>query len=742
MKKITIVVVLMFFACIYSRPVLGQLSDTLMIGPVLSDDFASFSDAVAALNSQGISGNVVFLVRPGTYTERISINQITGAGPAASVVFQPLNGDSTSVRLQFPSSSSSANNYVIQLNGADYITFDKLTIKRTDTLKYCKVIDFYGSARKNTFSNCIIEGNANSGNTQMNSAVICTNNSGFKAYTTFQNNIVKNGSYGLYFSGMSSTAPDSSILIRNNKFINQSLAGVQIVWHRYAYVEGNEVTTNTTNIYYTGMYFQNSNDTMRILNNKIILSMGDGLSLISCNETIIANVLIANNFISIGGNSNAHGIYIVNSKNLYILHNSINIHNTQAIQGACVHINGSNTANLFIKNNVFKNGLPGQGYTYYVAGTASTPIAQADYNALFINSGTFIAYWKTAGVTTLTNWRSLTSLDSNSFIANPGFISDTDLHAGSNLINGTGTATLTPFVIKYDIDGDLRNPTTPDIGADEFGVDDLGVCLIELPSSGGYCAGNAFNVRVHIKNYGLYPYTGEIAMFYQIGALPPVTDTVHAASIAPGDSLVFIFLNSDSLSTSGNYKFLAGTDLVEDNDHSNDTTSRMVEVTTFPVAGFTYLVNDLDINFTNTSTNASTYNWNFDDGNFSGDTNPVHTYAGDGSYTVTLHANNACGMDSFSENITVVGIYELSDKYGFSFYPNPVTEELKIILENNSINVRSVCIYSGAGNLIRKIGFEEQNNMSIDMSILPEAIYFISVQAGDKIFYQKVLKIK
>ncbi len=742
MKKITIVVVLMFFAGIYSRPVLGQLSDTLIIGPVLSDDFASFSDAVAALNSQGISGNVVFQVRPGTYTERISINQITGAGPAASVVFQPLNGDSTSVRLQFPSSSSSANNYVIQLNGADYITFDKLTIKRTDTLKYCKVIDFYGSARKNTFSNCIIEGNANSGNTQMNSAVICTNNSGFKAYTIFQNNIVKNGSYGLCFSGISSAAPDSTILIRNNKFVNQSLKGIQLVYHRFAYVDGNEVTTNTTNIYYSGMYFQNSDDTMRILNNKIILSMGDGLSINSCNESTLANALIANNFISIGGNSNAHGIYIVNSKNLYILHNSINIHNTQAIQGACVHINGSNTANLFIKNNVFKNGLPGQGYIYYVAGTASTPIAQADYNALFINSGTFIAYWKTAGVTTLTNWRSLTSLDSNSFIANPGFISDTDLHAGSNLINGAGTATLTPFVIKHDIDGDLRNMVAPDIGADEFDIDDLGVCLIDLPASGGYCVDSTFNVKIFIKNFGPYPFNGAIPLYYQIDAMTVVNDTLSGVTIAAGDSVAFIFSNSETISASVNYKFLAGTDLGADNDHSNDTTSRIVEVTTLPVAGFTYLVNDLDINFTNTSTNASTYNWNFDDGNFSGDTNPVHTYAGDGSYTVTLHANNACGMDSFSENITVVGIYELSDKYGFRFYPNPVTEQMKIILENNSINVRSVCIYSGTGNLIRKIGFEDQKNISIDMSILPEAIYFISVQTDDKIFYQKVLKIK
>jgi PKD repeat protein len=45
------------------------------------------------------------------------------------------------------------------------------------------------------------------------------------------------------------------------------------------------------------------------------------------------------------------------------------------------------------------------------------------------------------------------------------------------------------------------------------------------------------------------------------------------------------------------------------------------------------------VSFTNTSVNAFNYSWNFGDGNFSGATNPTHTYASAGFYLVTLSAD-------------------------------------------------------------------------------------------------------
>ena len=53
-------------------------------------------------------------------------------------------------------------------------------------------------------------------------------------------------------------------------------------------------------------------------------------------------------------------------------------------------------------------------------------------------------------------------------------------------------------------------------------------------------------------------------------------------------------------------------------------------------------------NFTNNSINATTYTWDFGDGNFSTLTNPSHTYASPGTYTIKLIAKNNFGCENIS----------------------------------------------------------------------------------------------
>ena len=55
----------------------AQLSGTKTIGS--GGDYASFTAAVTALTSQGVSGAVTFNVLNGTYNEQIQIGSIAGA---------------------------------------------------------------------------------------------------------------------------------------------------------------------------------------------------------------------------------------------------------------------------------------------------------------------------------------------------------------------------------------------------------------------------------------------------------------------------------------------------------------------------------------------------------------------------------------------------------------------------------------------------------------------------------------
>ena len=70
-----------------------------------------------------------------------------------------------------------------------------------------------------------------------------------------------------------------------------------------------------------------------------------------------------------------------------------------------------------------------------------------------------------------------------------------------------------------------------------------------------------------------------------------------------------------------------------------------------PNAGFTFAVSGLAVTFTNTTTEGQTYAWNFGDGQTSTEASPVHTYAAQGPYNVTLTATNTNGESSVTSMV-------------------------------------------------------------------------------------------
>ncbi len=88
--------------------------------------------------------------------------------------------------------------------------------------------------------------------------------------------------------------------------------------------------------------------------------------------------------------------------------------------------------------------------------------------------------------------------------------------------------------------------------------------------------------------------------------------------------------------------------LVQVYSNCTDSFSKPIKVVPKPAAAFS--ANNtiscqppLTVNFTNQSSGAVTYLWNFGDGNTSTQQNPTHTYTAYGDYTVTLIAANASG---------------------------------------------------------------------------------------------------
>ncbi|RMG29394.1 MAG: PKD domain-containing protein [Bacteroidetes bacterium] len=80
-------------------------------------------------------------------------------------------------------------------------------------------------------------------------------------------------------------------------------------------------------------------------------------------------------------------------------------------------------------------------------------------------------------------------------------------------------------------------------------------------------------------------------------------------------------------------------------------------LTPTPQASFSYEVNEgtREVSFSNNSTQADSYEWDFGDGATSGRRSPQHRYDFSGTYRVTLKARNGDKSDTYSQRVEVGG---------------------------------------------------------------------------------------
>lgn len=111
-----------------------------------------------------------------------------------------------------------------------------------------------------------------------------------------------------------------------------------------------------------------------------------------------------------------------------------------------------------------------------------------------------------------------------------------------------------------------------------------------------------------------------------------------------------------------------------------------------PKPSFTFLIQDngnlpTHVNFTNTSTGASTYKWVFGNGDTSSATNPVDSFFAPKTFKVKLIATNAAGADSASQDVAV-NITGPAADFGYTV-TNPYHLPLSIACTNTSLRATS-----------------------------------------------------
>ncbi|OFY82867.1 MAG: hypothetical protein A3F72_01915 [Bacteroidetes bacterium RIFCSPLOWO2_12_FULL_35_15] len=478
MKKYIFLFIL-FLTCSYSNAVC--LSGTYTIGGT-SPDYSSFSSAISSLVTNGVCGPVVFNVRNGTYSEQITIPDITGTSGINTITFQSENGDSASVILTFPSSSSSTNNFVVFLNGGDYIHFENMTISRTGALNYAIVIDI-----KNNSDSLVFRKNYFKSNTTAGAFAKLINAIDINGLDIIANKFER-GTSGLYLDLYIGVSP---FVVDSNIFINQGNSAIYVSPSNSFMIRHNTISNSPY-----GITFGGGGGNSQIIANKMTNISLAGLKVTTYNTSGTYVLLIANNFIhSTGG-----GVELNNTNNVKFLFNSIY---TTGITFSPYHQDKGN--NIVIFNNIFYSVSTSPAIKF--TNSMGNPNFISNNNLFYSNGVNLVSNYTNVLYPTLSLWTAATGNDASSFNSSVTFVAPPyDLHVPySAELFGHG---FWNAAVPSDIDGDARNPY-PCIGADEFPLPVSNASISSIDTSSIKCGG-LHPVLVKIHNGGQLDLTSAV----------------------------------------------------------------------------------------------------------------------------------------------------------------------------------------------------------------------------------------
>ncbi len=189
----------------------------------------------------------------------------------------------------------------------------------------------------------------------------------------------------------------------------------------------------------------------------------------------------------------------------------------------------------------------------------------------------------------------------------------------------------------------------------------LDACVAQIiePLNQYNCTGINVSPKVVIRNMGLNTLqtltlkykidNGNTFQYIWNGTLPSLgTDTISLPpfSLMQGNHLIKVFSSQPNNNTDLN--------LLNDTLVKSFTVNNLTVNALFGISDTTFCNAPATVGFTNMSTNAQNYQWDFGDGYISTEAGPTHTYQNVGQYTVSLTANaGICGSNTYTFPIDI-----------------------------------------------------------------------------------------
>ncbi|WP_216679972.1 Ig-like domain-containing protein [Hymenobacter siberiensis] len=608
--------------------------------------FATLDAAAAALNAGGASCAVTFTLTDATYapTAGVTINQFPGNNATNTLTIKPAAGVSPTY------TTTATATFLLMLNGADYVTIDgsnngtttrNLTLTSANpttgsAVVYVASLGTGAGATFNTVQNLNIVGGSPTLSTAFGvyaaGATISTSGTGAdNDNLTVQNNAITTAYEAIYARGVVTTGLLDNLLIAGNQIGSATAAstvtfrGVDVQSAVAPIIRQNRIEGMTTSASISiaaidlgttvtnALVSRNNITNLRSSSTSgygaygINISSSTGTSGIEISNNMISDILTT--AYSASTTFNPFGIRITGGTGHKVYYNSVNLFgaipaatSTTSNTSAAFIVTSSTVTGLDVRDNVFANSITGgvaKSYALYAA--AASSFTTINYNDYFVSGANGILATLDGGTTdrtTLTALQTATAQDANSINVDPAFISATNLHT----LNAALNARATPLVgVTVDFDGDPRDPSTPDIGADEFTplATDLAPTALVAPATGQTCYSSAEAVTVAVKNQGAQALDfttnpATVTATVTNGAITQtLTGTLTSGMLASGATQNVTLSaggpngnGTADMSTAGTYTFAITATVTGDQNTANDAlTPSPTRTVTAPVAG-------------------------------------------------------------------------------------------------------------------------------------------------------------
>lgn len=506
------------------------------VGASALADYATLTAALQAISTIGMDGAVEIAVEPGTYTEQVTLPEISGAGPANTITIRSLSGNYNDVTYQY-NNTLTAEKGVFTIEGADYVTLKGLSFTSTYTSNQNPAVVIVRNAATHvTIDSCrIYAERMTEYMVRLDLLFVDAGENNYNNDFALTNSVLEGGYMGLRVTGHKAAADplQQNMLISRNTFRNQgnqmlygdAVSRLQVLNNTFraevkksncaaidwlligdtAVIAGNDIYMTaeaSDNLNYQALYFRPNN--YQDKENAVLY--------------IVNNAIYATN-------GSTYASYAVNLNSnlpkLLVAHNTI-VLNAEGTAASPVYIQSAPVAGSLFVNNIIQ--ASGKGYAIRYKNAGSIANTAFRHNILYTPEATF--GMPTANISTFADWKTAVGATDTD-----GNLNEAVTFASATLLipKETNDGHLLTAEVMASVTTDITGKTraaAPTIGAYEYDADLFRVPVI----AEGYPTANTQDTKAGIiikaDNYG----TAKVLVLPAESAAPAMEELATATT--------------------------------------------------------------------------------------------------------------------------------------------------------------------------------------------------------------------